>query len=214
MTSQFFHHPDGIITIDDGAQNVSMPLATFVSLEPAYVLAPPYTWQYYVPAVTHELHTATDQFNQPLPWADGDTYISKVAIYKDVVDNPVLTLPEAKAERQFEVRNMAAAVSAGGLTLFTTTMPSGISAINPAELLSYELAGATPVGYYKKDTAGAHVLLTLAQLQEYNDGEVELALLAEQNADAHIEAIELLTTVLDVENYDISTGWPTVPYTP
>lgn len=211
--SQFFHHPDGWITINNGVDSLMIRLSEFQIYEPGYVLAAPYTWQIYTPGVSHELHTATNQVGGEFPWTVGDGYIANLDDYIDEHNNPTLTLQEAKNEKILAVQDLSATFKMGGINLFTTTMPSSPQ-IDANALASYTLATSTPMGYYLKDEDGVHVPLTLAQLNDLNDAIVELYLLCAINVDDLTDNINALATVEDVEDFDINIGWPTVPYTP
>lgn len=213
MSEQFYHHPDGYITISDGSNTLSnITLAEFLTYEPAYALPAGYDAQNYIPLVKHTLWKGGKQYGGDLPDTELDGYIASVAGYINEHENPVKTLPEAKADKIAALASYSAAKKAGYVLLFAKTLPS--LPLDANQIISYNEAGAVPGGFYLLDTSSAHVTLTLAELLEYNDGIVQLHRLCTVNYDTHAAAINALGTVELVDAYDFETGWPTVPYTP
>ncbi len=75
----FQHHPDGYIIIQD----VLMPLAEFLVYEPDYTGLPiGAIGRLYDPGVRHALTNGQQATGGPLPWPDGDVYLSKVEVYR------------------------------------------------------------------------------------------------------------------------------------
>lgn len=213
MTSQFYHHPDGFITIKDSSQSLMITLTEFLTYEPAYTLPAGFIARNYVPLVQHHLYKENgDQYGGPMPYTAGDTYISNLTSYINQHNNPPVSLPQAKADKKFAVDQLSNAKKAGYVSLFSTIMPS--FNLDANQIISYNYLSAVPVGFYLRDTSNVNIPLTLLQLNEYNNGIVQLHNLCDVNADSLKDAIDVLTTVMDVQSFDITTGWPTIPYTP
>lgn len=213
MPSKFNHHPDGFITISDGVDTLQITLAEFLTYEPAYTLPSPYVGRQYIPAVKHVYYKADGSaVGASLPYTAGDGYIADLATYINEHDNPTKTLSEAKADKILALNSLAQTKKQGGINLFSTVMPT--FGLNAQAIISYQLATATPVGFYLRDVNDVNVPLTLAQLLTYNDGIVELHQLCDVNRDDLEDDINALASVGAVDAFDITTGWPTIPYTP
>lgn len=212
----FFHSPDDNITIDDGAQSVTMSLATFKILEPAYAL--PVTpanviWQRYEQGVNHELHTSTHaQSDGAYPWTDGDRYISNVSTYLDQYNNPTEDLATAKDMGVTELINVYNTKLGSGITLFSTTMPSHASITD--DVISYNSAGDVPGSYYLKDMSGTEQTITLTQLNQYHDAIVEMRWALRQVYDDIYDSIQAAVDIPAVEAIDLNAGWPSLPFVP
>lgn len=212
MASYFYHTPDDEIEISDNVDTLRISLAEFQSYEPAYTLAARYRARYYEPLVKHLLYTSDSQYDGGLPWTDGDGYIANLGDYINEHANPIKTLEEAKAEKIEALGSYSNTVKFGHVLLLSTEFFS--SGVSPTALLSYQLAGSTPMGFYVKDVNDVHTSMTLAQFQSLNDAIVKLHNLCDVNYDTLAAEIEALTTVEDVEAFDIMTGWPVVPFDP
>lgn len=208
--SFFQHHPDGYIIIDNGVLNLRISLTEFQTYEPAYTLAAPYTSRYYVPTVKHVLSDGFHQRDGGVPWTDGDTYIATLADYINEHENPTLTLQQAKDQKIIELATYANSKRLGGVLYLATEFTS--IPLDATAIISYQVAGSTPVGYYLQDVDAVNVLLTLAQLLALNDLIVKLHLLCRVNQDDLTVDINALVSVGAVDAFDITTGWPTVPY--
>lgn len=209
--SQFLHH-DGLIMITDGVDTLTISLAEWLTMEPAYTLSAPYVTRRYIPGVSHLLYDANNnQFPGVMPYTDGDTYIANLSTYITSHETPT-TLEEAKTLRKTEVDQVALEKKLGHVLLFSTGMLS--HGVNSQQLISYNELGNVPVGFYIRDINNANVTLTLAQLNQLNNGIVQLHNLCDVNADALKDAIDALLTIPDVMAFNVDTGWPTVPYTP
>ena len=79
MSSQFIHTLDNNIIINES----TFTLSAFLLFEPGYTLAAPYTRRQYEVGVSHiVLSDVTNTFNSlPIPWAEGDLYISRLPTY-------------------------------------------------------------------------------------------------------------------------------------
>lgn len=74
----FQHHPDGNIHIDD----VVIPLAVFMLLEPDYALPPGGIGRIYKPGECHTLFSSNSAWPQDEVWPAGDIYISRREHYR------------------------------------------------------------------------------------------------------------------------------------
>ena len=215
--SFFQHLSESAISISNGTVSITVPLAIFLKFEPLYVLPtfePELIEQYYQPGVKHTYSTALDTFDAPFPWEEGDYYIAKTAQYIDqyATLNASYTLQTAINIRDLAVTSYSRFTKLGGINYLGTVFPS--TPIDPNELISYEDLGAVPTGFYVLDIYGNEVTFTLAQLKNLNNYISTLYLLCNVNAHNLSIAIGNLTTIQDVENFNISSGWPVIPYTP
>jgi hypothetical protein len=215
--SYFQHLSESAITISNGTVSLTVPLSTFLQFEPLYVLPtfiPALIGQYYQPGVKHTYSTAQDTFDAPFPWADGDYYISKVAQYIDqyATLNSAYTLQTAKNIRECALLSYSRSIKLGGINFKSTVFPS--VNLDANELLSFENQAEVPTSFYVLDIYGNEVAFDLNDLQDLNNYISTLHLLANVNAHNLSISIEELTTIQDVENFDISANWPTIPYTP
>jgi hypothetical protein len=212
MAATFLHNREWV-NIDDGILKVQMKLSDFNYFEPDYSLEPPYLWQYYIQGSSRTKHTSNTEYNFPIPWADGDTYISKVAFYLANLPIPPQTLEEAKQRRTTQLYSLWSEKNSGNIKytgMSDTIFPSIPHSANA--LITYKDRGIVPIGFTKPDKDGNHVVMTLAQLLELNAGIVDLFYLNELNLNIHAETIQTLTTIPDVMAYNITTGWPTLPF--
>jgi len=216
--SFFKHLSDNTITISNGSVTVGFPIVTFLQMEPLYSLPiglPPYIARHYIPGVFHRLTTSQNTYETGVfPWPDGDYYISKVPQYIDQSSflNCSLTLKQAKNIRQLAITSYARAIKLGGVNFKNTTFPS--ENLNANELISYEILAVVPAGFYVLDFLGAEIPFDLNDLQDLNNYTAALRFYANVNAHNLSIAVAALQTVSDVLNFDITTNWPAVPYTP
>ena len=217
----FKHSPDNQITINDGDDNeLTVSLAVFLTLEPAYTIQDgtvkpwiTYTSRYYEPEVKHTLSTGSSVYAGDLPWADGDDYIANVTDYIDIINNPVVDLPTAKATKSTALDELyRQKLRDGGIDLFSTTMPSNKDYSSLTE--SYTRNAAVPASFYLMDTDNVAVPLTLMELQSYQDGIVEMGWEHRQVYDTHYDGIQACADIPAVDAYDFTTGWPTLPFVP
>ncbi|MCL5099115.1 MAG: hypothetical protein M1608_16580 [Candidatus Omnitrophica bacterium] len=73
----FSHHPDGYIKIG----SFTCSLREFLIDEPAYSLPSGMIGRRYIPDKEHLLYDGTTEYAQPIPWAEGDAYLAKEAVY-------------------------------------------------------------------------------------------------------------------------------------
>ena len=76
----FRHNADNTIEIN----GVKIDYETFVRVEPNYRKKLGVVMVDYAPAEHHIIYTDTDQKAGPLPWEDGDRYISRLADFKEM----------------------------------------------------------------------------------------------------------------------------------
>ena len=217
----FRHSADDIILIDDGASQVVMPLAFFQTQEVAYALGGAYTRREYQVGSYHKLYDATSEYDQGIPYADGDTYITKVAAYNAAYTIYLALPPSLAAAKTQQISAMlgyAHTIRDGYVVYNTKTHFSGLAdlAYLKAEFDTYTPLSALPGAYYVNDIAYAQIafanLLGTPSLSELIDKIVAFHYLIRLNEDAHRIAIEALATIVAVLAYDYTTGWPTIPY--
>jgi len=203
--------------------NVSMyPLDWFLTEEPAYALplSPPnIISQWYIPGTFHKINTSNTEYSLSIPWVIGDGYIAKKTIYDAAYNayiNPIPTISEAKATKLGQLLDYFIGVREGGVIFGANTFPSQYAKyfrlLTEKEYADY--LTDVPVGFYAKDVNEAHVSLTYTSLKDLVADIQKLYYECTLNYDAHYEAINALLTVGDVQSYDFTTGWPTVPFTP
>lgn len=223
MTLEFRHTSVDTIYINDGTNVVdNIPLATFLLLEPDYLINDGsvypdkvYKFRQYIPSVKHYFLTKNEPNQLPgvIPWTDGDTYISKVNDYLAIIDNPTQDLQVAKNIKISALSSYAAQkINDDGISLFATIMPSFKT--YEAETEAYTRQGGVPVDFYLKDVDGIAVSLALSDLQAFEDGLIEMRWVYRQVFDEHHDTIQALIAIEDVEAYDFETGWPATPFVP
>src|SRR4051812_23151945 len=115
-------------------------------------------------------------------------------------------LEQAKQIKIQQVYAISAVKQTGGIeyTAMSSTVfnSNGYSA---NAIISYQIAGMTPIGFTVPDIDGNFVVVSLEQLLALNTGVVDLQYLAQLNAIILINSIELLTTAEEVEEFDINT---------
>jgi hypothetical protein len=221
MSEVYFRQSkDSTIHISNGTKTLDTTLDVFLQLEPSYIFidgavnpALDYEWRQYEPGVYNRLYTSENAYDAPMPWENGDAYIAEIQNYLAIIDNPTQDLQIAKNIKIDSLNELRSSkLNTGGITLFSTTMPSnkGFS----ADVESYTRAGATPADYYQRDINEAEVALTLVQLQTYQDATVKMKLEHRKVYDDHYDAIQALEDIPSVEAYNITTGWPTLPFDP
>lgn len=211
--AKFIHTAQDIITVDD----VSFPLAFFLTQEGAYALPAGAITQYYDDSLPERI--ASDGVNQVLfsdvAWAIGDGYISNKATYQtayvDSIDNP--DLATAKITKRDEVLLFAGTKKAGDVTYGGNTFSSPIRSDAHIYFDRYTRTAAIPGAFYLRDITDTERVLGLADLKAIADLIDDLHRLAEENMHDHWDAIDALGTINDVKTYDFSAGWPAIPHT-
>jgi hypothetical protein len=79
--------------------------------------------------------------------------------------------------------------------------------------LHFTALASVPVGYYVNDINDNQVSFTLTNLQELTQLIQDLYYECWLTFDIHYTAIQAITGPSDIQRYDITTGWPTIPYT-
>lgn len=208
----FQHHPDNFINIYDDIINIQLSLSDFQVLEPAYILEPPYISQYYEQGVRWSKNTNSDEKLFPIPWVNGDNYISKIQFYIDSLPIIPPTLEEEKAIKISSLSGLLGTKSLGGVDYGALGVVFPSIPYSANALISYKDAGNVPIGFTIQNSTNDQVAVTLVNLLEINDGITELHYLNRLNFESHRDAINLLPTVQDVKDYDITTGWQATPY--
>ena len=214
MGKKYFNHSvDGFISISDGNLSVDrITIWQFVQMENKYVLSEPHDAQYYEQGFLHIKYINLKEFIFPSPWVEGDLYIGKVAYYIENIPVIPPTLEEAKADKIKELLLFSNTIFLGGIDYKAMSEIFKSSNLSSNSLISYKDAGTVPAGFMIKNFSDTDVVINLEQMLTLNSGIVELHYLTEANRFDHKVAINALSTVPDVLNYDITTGWETVPY--
>lgn len=223
MTKKFRHGViDGWIAITNDDTETMFPYSWWITQEPSYTLASQYNYREYLAGVNgyHRVNEDGMQLQAPegFPWLDGDTYISKKSIYEAAYAayiNVPLTLEQVKAIKFNDLLAKYAEVRSGKVTYGLVNYLS--NNINYGKLFSecylYTGLGSVPIGYYILDEDRNQVSSVLADLQAIIVLIQKLHHECSLTYDIHYDAISALTDIALVESYDITTGWPTVPYT-
>lgn len=209
-TPFFFHSPDGNIAIGDGVDQIQFPLSAFLTFEPLYSLPAPFIWQIYNQGISWSRHTSRDETDLPLPYADGDTYISKVAYYLANYPPPP-TLDEVKAAKKIDATNAYFNIITGGIDYTAMGFIFSSISYSPNALIDYTANGVPP-GFQIQDFGSTYRMLTLVQLLAINTGIVALVYASDANLVSINAAINAAATIPDVEAIDVTAGYPTVPY--
>ena len=229
---QFRHNiTDGWIYVDNGTGTQSIyPYAWWLTQEPAYTYPSGATYlqyitgdarlSYYVSSINQ--YSVTQSPLPTFPWTDGNTYISKQTAY-DVAYAAYLaaqalpqTLSDAKIYQDGLVMNKYYSITNGGVIYDANTYysDSKYAGMVFAETYLYTGIGSIPSGYSLTNEDDVQIVITLVDLQAINALIQKLYSLCRINVETHIHNISLLTTIPAVLAYDITTGWPTVPYNP
>lgn len=213
--SYFSHTPDDNIVIDD----LVMPLSFFQTQEGGYGLPSGYVSRWYKQGEEHILYDGEASERQGIPWADGDTYISNKATYEtnyqDFLDYPDLST--AKETKLIELEKKHNEVKDAGITYNGNTFESidGSRTVSHAHqyLDRFNRFGSLHTSFYLRDVDDNEVSVNEDDLLRITTLIDDLHYAALKNYHDHEDAIDALTTVSDVKSYDVTTGWPTTPYT-
>ena len=212
--SKFIHIPDDIIIIDD----FSCSLAFFLIQEPAYVLPGGKTSQYYEQSIKHFVSDGINGELLSLPYTNGDTYISNKATYVTALEDSIYypDLATAKETKILSLKEYAVQYYNGSIVFSGDTYYSkgGGSSDAHQYYSRYTRSGTIPLDFYLRDINGSEHVLTLANISDIADLIDDLHRATDENLHDHMDAINALTTIQDVKDYDFTTGWPTIPYSP
>lgn len=136
---RFQHHPDGLIYIDDFV----VPLAEFLVDAPDYSLPARMIGREYVQNEKHLLFDGRSQYPGPMPWPEGDLYLSRKSGYQSSyaarrAPTP-RTLDEIKTECLAVVDAAATKLDAKYLTI--GGMQSAVYRLKEEQALAYKAAG-------------------------------------------------------------------------
>jgi hypothetical protein len=196
-----------------------MTLQFFLIQETAYTLDSAYISRYYEQGIKHTLSNGINSDGGIYPYTNGDTYISNIETYRAALLTSLLpTLANAKLQKISALQTFAYLTYKEGKVVYNTwTFKSDSSTLSRLiqERAYSESQGSGPVGYYVTDDGATERALTLVQLQALTDLIMELYYLTDLIIDDHVMAINALTTVQDVFDYDYTIGsYPTVTYSP
>jgi len=224
--SNFRHSKiDNIIFIGNTGSESIYRYDWWITQEPLYTLISPYIYREYVQGEYHRVFTSDSQFEAPegYPWGDGDTYISKKndydLAYAEFLDTP-LTLAEAKTKKFNELKALMDEKMYGNVVFDkgdgdNTYMSDPVSfAYKYNAMQYYDHAGGFPLDFSVLDANNQSIILTQINLTDLTYLIMELYEMCREPYVTHYAAISALTLISDVQSYDITTGWPTVPYNP
>lgn len=136
---RFQHHPDGLIYVDDFV----VPLAEFLVDEPSYSLSAGMVGREYAQNKKHLLFDGQNQYPGPMPWPEGDLYLSKKSDYKIAYAArhapPSPTLNETKSQCLAAVDFAAAKTDAKYLTI--VGLQGVVYGIKEKQARAYKAAG-------------------------------------------------------------------------
>jgi len=215
---------DGKICIDNGTGTESIyPLSWWGTQEPGYSTISGATYIQYTEGGGQDInYYVKDDSVFPLPvdpWLAADGYIAKQSIYDadyaTFIGTPT-TLAQAKALKIGELLAQMQLIRDGEVIFGGNTFNSNVVVYaRLKESLSYSLyLTDVPLGFYVNDITNTQISFTLANLKDLVAGIEKLYYLCWLQYDVHAAAINALTTIGDVMAYDVTTGWPTVPFTP
>lgn len=217
---QFIHKDSQIIIIDNsGNQSVYDATWWMAEEEAAYALPTDAVLQYYRQSDVHAWHSATGVVSTgTLPWADGDTYISKKATYDTdwiAEINSNKTLQQLKDERIALSFNNCLTKKSEKVQISSVNYPTDNTTFArlSIEFEKYNRDGAVPVGYYVYDEDRNQVTKNLAQLETLIDLIVDFYHACDLVHDGHQDAIQALADPSAILAYDYTTGYPVTPYT-
>jgi len=215
---RFRHTPDDTIIINE---TLFMPLSFFVTQEPAYTLASPYTWRDYEQTVKHFYGTSTTQTGAAIPYTDGDGYIANIAAYTAAYAAFLVapaTLADAKIQQKQAVRTYALTYLDGNVVYDAVEYSCLLSerlhneAYYFSRIGQFETGETSTIDHYVLDASNSKVDLTLTEVAELINLMDKLGMVTNQVIDTHCLAIDALTTISAVLAYNYTASWPTMPY--
>jgi len=208
---------DGWIAIANNDAEVLYPFSWWTTQEPGFSLSSSYVYEEYVEGSYHRVFTTTSQEAATFPWANGDIYIAKKSIYDaayaDFIVTPI-TVEQAKAIKFRELRTKQLEIRRGEVIYSANTYPSDIVSYDRllTQNLLFTAETEVPAGYYILDINREEISSNLIDLQTITQLIQQLFYACELAYDIHYAAIDALTTIEDIMAYDVTTGWPTIPY--
>jgi hypothetical protein len=229
MAKTFRHNLiDNYIGIDNNTGIESIyPYSWWITQEPAYTFPSGATYVVYteggVSGQSYYIKNG-NQYALPLdPWSAANAYIAKQVIYDADYATYIVTpatLAQAKAQKVAQLTTQMTEIREGGV-LFTPivtqyTFDSGIVHYNRLQEEKFYSDYLTDVslGYYVNDITNAQISFTYTNLKDLIGGIQKLYYECFLNYDIHYAAIQVLITIPAVQAYDVTTGWPTIPFTP
>jgi len=215
---------DGLVFVNNNATESMYPYSWWITQEAAYTYPATAVILVYteggISGQSYYIDTDQNQHALPLdPWPAANVYISKQAVYDiayaDFIGTPT-SLSEAKEQKVLQLITKMQEVRTGevifGANNFNTTYIAYSRLMEEKEYSDY--LTDVPAGYYVNDIADTQVAFTYANLKILVGGIQKLYYECWLNYDIHYAAIQALATIPAVQAYVITTGWPTVPFTP
>jgi len=211
---KFIHTADDVIIIDD----FSCDLTFFLTQEPTYSLPSGKTSRYYEQGVKHFVSDGINGELLEIPYIDGDGYISNKATYVAALEDYTYypNLVTAKETKIGEATSYANTYYKGNVIYATYTYDSSQGQLSEAHqyYARYSRSGTVPLDFYLRDINSSEHVVDITDLSNISDLIDDLHRATDENLHDHIDAINALTTIQDVKDYDFTTGWPTIPYNP
>lgn len=223
MTQSFRHSKneggDAFVAISNNDTEVLYPYAWWITQEPGYSLPSPYVYREYVKGSYHKLHTNNTEYDGEFPYLNGDIYIAKKADYDIAYAAYINTPPSLEIAKEQKINELLAKlieVRQSKVIYNTATYKSDEIRYQRlfTESLQFTNLGDVPINYYVLDDNFDEINLTLVQLQALVAKIQDLYYQCWLTYDIHHLAINACTTIEQVQDYDILTGWPIVPYNP
>lgn len=211
---RFQHHPDNLIYLND----LCLSLEFFQQQEPDYCLLPRATHRLYVPRDRHLLYSSDNQWSGEVPWDEGDRYLTKIAEYEAAWEvyratQQLAPLPktveEAIATVSDKINNFRSQKEQIGIVWQghpVQTRPLDINNLN-AEVLAAQ-AGVRKDGEIWRMGDNNNVSLSNAELVEMAAAVRVHIKQCYLTAWQHKTAIDQLSIIDEILNYDFQSGWP------
>ena len=205
---QFHHNGDNVIFIDDGKINISLTLKDFQMMEKEYNLPTPYIDQYYVPTVKWTRTDGQTEINLQIPWVDGDRYINKIQYYIDNKPTPPKPIEQVRYLKISELFKIFTDIKNLGFIYKEIGAYVKCDTYNPSELISFIYFDNFPSDFKLLDAYDNPITVTKKQLFYIDSKANELNRICNFNIMVHKKKINSFNTIKEIQDYDISTGWP------
>lgn len=218
----FRHTKDNYIIINNGGNNLIMPLSFFITQEASYAIPAGATWQEYLQGTEYYSSDGITSTNYSIPWTDGNTYISNFSTYETnynaylaaqalpqtLEDAKIYQINLLKQYANSDIKN--AGVISGGIIY------QSYEGFYDQWKIAYDYSvrnSALLSSYYVHDISHNEIIMpSIAVFTELFDCLDEFYWEIRQVEDNHKDAINALGTINDVLTYDYTTNYPIVPY--
>jgi hypothetical protein len=217
---------DGFVYVGNGIAQSVYPYLWWITQEPTYPTPPANAAYMQVNITTGANYWSDGSTQKALPTgfaALAAGYIAKQSVYDAAYAlyiNTPTTLIEAQAIKYGELDTKNVAIQDGHV--IASTVGAGNQEFFSDgdtfqdlsnELVLFTAAGDVPTGYTVSTVDYIAIACTLADLGAIVKLIQTLYYECRLTYDTHSKNIEALTTIAAVMAYDVTTGWPTVPFT-